>query len=858
LATARPGLGDACDPNPCSASSSLQTPFDKAFSGSTCSPLGGSTCPIAISADITWQGESLAPNGAPNDGTTVFAHCICTAAHGTPAERTRNCQTDATGHPLCRAGVAAMFPFPSPPQASGWRAISTTAPRPMHLPPDPSSVAVRVPIGSLVGAATATTTTPSIGVINAFHQTLYQQSAAPRGRTRWLFDQDATRFGVNYSPPAGGFSSFADLLPATDALAGVGWAFTASLNGATIANPDLASNYFEQDLDPRSTIPLPVLDPPISALPPWKPISPEAGCRGCSSDRFAWITRFVDARINPSDLVAIAPDFAGIIRPNFDAGLLDRFSRVGSGLAFVTPSESSQAVERLLATQRGAFIDAATRQITSVRAATDGSLVSDVLPVSLTTAPAAAAFSSFHGELYAFNGQSGAETLTTVDTRLAKMSQVALTGVSAGTPLSATYRLADDSLYVLDRLGTTSNSPVRIVRVQRSGSSQNLGQISNLGTRTDLRLATTFDDKLLLTAAGQQWDQALYIVLQVSGGAVEVLSSRYESQPGSLLLAPLANRANGLAVATRSGLGRLRFGEVKLGDFIKTSGSSLASAGNLLAARSALDNCPTPVVSSSSSCAPLRSLAVYASRHLQVDDRVRVRTTTSTLALIASGGSTTTNVGTDTQLGNLLSLGDVDLRDRTRLTGFLTTGGKLIPGNSVIIDGAIAQHAPVLPVPLTGFGADFPSSNNGNVSPEPDRSQTLASGAYADVSIKSRSTLYLTSGVYSFRSLSLEPQATLSIDTSAGPIFIYVETGFTFRGAVATRAGSAADLLIAVFGSGTIPIEAPFTGTIVAPNAKLNLASVSGGHTGSFFGLDVEIFPQTVVTFQPFNYPWSP
>jgi len=59
-------------------------------------------------------------------------------------------------------------------------------------------------------------------------------------------------------------------------------------------------------------------------------------------------------------------------------------------------------------------------------------------------------------------------------------------------------------------------------------------------------------------------------------------------------------------------------------------------------------------------------------------------------------------------------------------------------------------------------------------------------------------------------------------------------------------------------GEDIIPVEAAFTGTIVAPNAKVSLGSVSGGHTGSFFGLDVEIFPQTTVTFQPFNYPWSP
>jgi len=72
----------------------------------------------------------------------------------------------------------------------------------------------------------------------------------------------------------------------------------------------------------------------------------------------------------------------------------------------------------------------------------------------------------------------------------------------------------------------------------------------------------------------------------------------------------------------------------------------------------------------------------------------------------------------------------------------------------------------------------------GSCSLEPDNTEVIDPGSYADVAVKSRSHLKVRSGTYEFNSLSFEPQAVLDIDNTAGPVFIYVRTTFGFSGTV--------------------------------------------------------------------------
>src|SRR5690606_29549176 len=82
---------------------------------------------------------------------------------------------------------------------------------------------------------------------------------------------------------------------------------------------------------------------------------------------------------------------------------------------------------------------------------------------------------------------------------------------------------------------------------------------------------------------------------------------------------------------------------------------------------------------------------------------------------------------------------------------------------------------------------------------------------------------------------------------------------FTFRGAVLDAAGESVDevdLLVTVMGACTVPLEAPFVGTVHARESSIILATVAQpGHIGSFFGRDVELHQDTQVTHRAF--PWD-
>jgi hypothetical protein len=249
----------------------------------------------------------------------------------------------------------------------------------------------------------------------------------------------------------------------------------------------------------------------------------------------------------------------------------------------------------------------------------------------------------------------------------------------------------------------------------------------------------------------------------------------------------------------------------------------------------------------------LKNVCVYARGNLQIADRVKTKKSDGTFAPIANAGTTQTNIGADAQVGDLQSRAGVVLRDRAHVNGFLSTSQTVTRQNSTVVTGKITQNTFLL-LPNIDATVTFPSSNQGAVDIEPGQSRTLKPGAYTDVAVKSRATLSLSTGTYFFDSLDIEPQAVVSCNSKAGQIVIYVRRGLIFRGAFTEQGGGSPRIFMEVFGTDMVSLEAPFTGTIAAPNALLNLATVGApGHHGSFFGRDVTIQPDNTITWVPYT-----
>lgn len=129
--------------------------------------------------------------------------------------------------------------------------------------------------------------------------------------------------------------------------------------------------------------------------------------------------------------------------------------------------------------------------------------------------------------------------------------------------------------------------------------------------------------------------------------------------------------------------------------------------------------------------------------------------------------------------------------------------------------------------------------------------RTLAPGAYGAVRVQPGATLRLAGGTYNFGALRIEPKARVVADTTAGPLFLYVDAALDVKEAI-EAGGQEANIFVGYLGTGDATFSAPFAGTIVAPHATLKLDPSPKGYRGSFFAETIEVGPRAIVQLDPF------
>lgn len=244
-----------------------------------------------------------------------------------------------------------------------------------------------------------------------------------------------------------------------------------------------------------------------------------------------------------------------------------------------------------------------------------------------------------------------------------------------------------------------------------------------------------------------------------------------------------------------------------------------------------------------------------AGESLKLADDIRLLEPDQRRASAANSGTASAELGVAGEVEDIWSASGVFLRDRSHVFCSVASEGAVTQQNQVRVDGAIEQNVDL------GFrvGASWTvtfSPPIRDVRLEPNQSAVLSPGSYGHLHAKSRSRVTLaTPGRYLFRSFFIEPQATFVLRNAAGPVYVFVRgTTFTWRGTMQKQNPNAHNVLFGFMGVEDTVIDAPFIGTIVAPNSKVNLISTSAGHTGAFFARAIDTAqPRMSIVHQMFN-----
>ncbi len=266
-----------------------------------------------------------------------------------------------------------------------------------------------------------------------------------------------------------------------------------------------------------------------------------------------------------------------------------------------------------------------------------------------------------------------------------------------------------------------------------------------------------------------------------------------------------------------------------------------------------------------SSAVTFPTACLWAQGNLTLADRVKIKKQDGTFAPIVNAGATSTNVGTDGQVGDVWSRAAVEIKERTTVSGNMRTMSALTLRTGASVTGTTTQNGALLQIPTLGLSVTFPGTNQGDRTlPDQNNNKTLdlLPGAFRNITINSQCTLFLRTGTYFFDSWTMQSDTILSCTSGSGLIVVHVRNGFTFRGKIVEKVGSARPkLFVGVYGTSPIPIEGPFTGTLMALNAPVTIATINQqptAHSGAFYAKDITVNPDNTITHFPFSGPPTP
>lgn len=248
-------------------------------------------------------------------------------------------------------------------------------------------------------------------------------------------------------------------------------------------------------------------------------------------------------------------------------------------------------------------------------------------------------------------------------------------------------------------------------------------------------------------------------------------------------------------------------------------------------------------------------VALYGVDGVTIWNNVAVKDTAGNPAVAMNVGPTALVLWGGASTGTVVSGGTITIKAGAQVTGDAHAAGAIDPAQPPVT-GQVLSNTPIGTLSNFGYTVKYPNTTSKLQLDGKDSADLKPNVGYENVTLHSKTTAKLSAGTYYIDTLETEPETTLDLNTSNGPIMVHVRGRLNFKGKLRLT-GPSGRFLLGYYGTDATSIESPFNGTIVAPNAALRLApaGTNPGHRGSFFAKRLEgVEAGSLITFEPFSF----
>ena len=205
---------------------------------------------------------------------------------------------------------------------------------------------------------------------------------------------------------------------------------------------------------------------------------------------------------------------------------------------------------------------------------------------------------------------------------------------------------------------------------------------------------------------------------------------------------------------------------------------------------------------------------------------------------------------------HIASKDDVWLGSQSLVEGSVSASGTITLEDSSVDVRGVKIPSSTIPRQSGGWTVEWPEEAASDLSiPNDSANVEIIPGVYGQALVRARSTATIRSGTYFFESLLVERQVHLQVDTSHGPVVLYVDDSLTVESQLDYVGGASGDVLIVYLGDVAPIFREALEASVIAPNSTIELRRPSSGgkYVGTFFGKGVHVFSDATVEHRPLN-----